>query len=140
MHQAIASFCELYQSFNANTVSKLTDIYSDNVVFEDPVHKIVGLDDLQSYFEGLLTHLSSCQFTIQEVVIVDQQGFISWEMTLTHTKLNKGQPVIVSGTSHLRFTDKVHYHRDYFDMGAMVYSHLPIVGTVISYIKRRMAA
>ncbi|HGP4674712.1 TPA: nuclear transport factor 2 family protein, partial [Vibrio cholerae O1] len=33
---------------------------------------------------------------------------------------------------------KVTYHRDYFDMGEMLYEQLPVLGQVIRAIKRRL--
>jgi hypothetical protein len=34
--------------------------------------------------------------------------------------------------------DKVYRHRDYFDAGALLYEHLPVLGRVIAWLKRRM--
>ncbi len=34
--------------------------------------------------------------------------------------------------------DKVYRHRDYFDAGAMLYEHLPVLGRVVSWLKRRV--
>ena len=43
-----------------------------------------------------------------------------------------------SGCSHLLWHDKVYRHRDYFDAGALLYEHLPVLGRVIAWLKRRM--
>ena len=34
--------------------------------------------------------------------------------------------------------DKVYRHRDYFDAGALLYEHVPLLGRVIRWLKRRM--
>jgi hypothetical protein len=33
----------------------------------------------------------------------------------------------------------VYLHRDYFDAGALLYEHLPVLGTLIGWLKRRLA-
>jgi hypothetical protein len=33
---------------------------------------------------------------------------------------------------------KIYYHRDYFDMGAMLYEHLPLLGRIIQRLKHRL--
>jgi hypothetical protein len=42
--------------------------------------------------------------------------------------------------SYLQFdkAGKVRYHRDYFDLGAMLYEHLPLLGSLVKTIKRRL--
>jgi limonene-1,2-epoxide hydrolase len=45
------------------------------------------------------------------------------------------KPVEVPGVSILRFTDKIVYQRDYFDVGAMMYEQLPIFGWVLRRLK-----
>ena len=63
---------------------------------------------------------------------------VTWTMSLKHPRLNGGDPVIVPGSSLIRFREKVFYHRDYFDGGAMLYEQLPFIGMVIRAIKARV--
>ena len=58
---------------------------------------------------------------------------------LTTAKLCCGKPISVQGTSHIRFTDKVYFHQDYFDGGALLYEHVPVLGSIIQQLKKRMA-
>ncbi|HDY7901818.1 TPA: nuclear transport factor 2 family protein, partial [Vibrio vulnificus] len=51
----------------------------------------------------------------------------------------KGACVEVKGVSHLKFeAGKVIYHRDYFDLGEMLYENLPLLGGIIRAIKQRL--
>jgi hypothetical protein len=60
-------------------------------------------------------------------------------MKLKHPKLNGGQPVEVNGVSQICFSgDRVIYHRDYFDLGEMLYENIPLLGVVIRNIKQRL--
>ncbi len=62
-------------------------------------------------------------------------------MTYQHPQLNKAQPIKVAGSSQLQGTkDKVIFQRDYVDLGAMLYEHIPMVGNVIQYIKKKAVA
>ncbi|MCT7655735.1 hypothetical protein MBH78_16005 [Oceanimonas sp. NS1] len=53
-------------------------------------------------------------------------------------RLNGGRPVTVPGVSHLCFADSIYYHRDFFDLGAMLYEQLPLLGKGIRALKRRL--
>ena len=70
--------------------------------------------------------------------IGDGEGYLRWVMSYRHPRLAGGQVIRVSGCSHLLWRDKVYRHRDYFDAGALLYEHLPVLGRVIAWLKRRM--
>jgi hypothetical protein len=46
----------------------------------------------------------------------------------------------VRGVTLIRFTDRIYYHEDFFDLGAMLYQHVPVLGSVIRYLNNRMSA
>ena len=59
-------------------------------------------------------------------------------MHTSHPRLAGGQLIEVEGCSFLLWRDRVYRHRDYFDAGALLYEHLPVLGRVIAWLKRRM--
>jgi hypothetical protein len=62
-------------------------------------------------------------------------------MTFASPRLNGGRDVEVDGSSVLAICeDRITYQRDYYDLGAMVYEQLPVLGAVIRHIRGRMAA
>jgi hypothetical protein len=130
------SFLEVYQKLSINNLDLLDDVYHEQVVFEDPLHKLQGLNQLHQYFNGLYQNLTSCSFVIQNVIKEDDSAGVYWEMTYQHPKLNKGNIVKVLGHSHLKMQDnKVIYHRDYLDLGSMLYEQLPFIGKLIRWFK-----
>lgn len=140
MSPIIDTFCDYYQELTPASLLNLDKVYSQDVVFVDPVHSIDGLGAVSDYFEAMVVNISHCRFNIDNVIENENQAFITWEMDFAHPKLNRGRAVVVPGSSHLKFTDHIHYHRDYYDLGHMVYEQIPILKNVIATIKRRMSA
>lgn len=130
---------QVYQQLNKSNLHLLEDIYHSDVVFEDAAHRLEGWFELESYFEALYTNVKRCDFTILEHQQTGDSGFLTWQMALEHPKLSKGEVVYVNGVSHLKFSQgRVIYHRDYFDLGEMLYENLPLLGSVIKTIKSRL--
>lgn len=130
---------QFYQALSKDNIDQLPTIYHDNIVFEDAAHRIEGIDSLCAYFSELYQNVERCDFDIDQHHQFGNVGFLVWQMTLIHPKLNGGKPVVVPGTTHLNFQDdKVIFHRDYFDLGQMLYEQLPILGHVIKAIKRKL--
>ena len=130
---------KVYQQLSKHNLAMLENVYHDDVVFEDAAHTLEGWSALSAYFDSLYSNVTSCDFDITEHQQVGDMGFLVWEMSLKHPKLKAGQLVVVKGVSHLRFSDgKVIYHRDYFDLGEMLYENLPILGAIIRSIKLKL--
>ncbi|MBA5762569.1 nuclear transport factor 2 family protein [Vibrio sp. 404] len=135
----IAAVGSVYQQLNKSNLHLLNDLYHPNVVFEDAAHRLEGWGELKRYFDSLYSNVNSCHFNIQEQQQFGDSGFITWTMALEHPKLQKGATIYVNGMSHLKFSDgKVIYHRDYFDLGEMLYENLPLLGSIIRTIKQRL--
>ncbi len=129
----------VYMQFNSKTLSQLPEIYAEDIQFRDPFHAINGLSGLTIYFESMMKDLIECRFEFHHSVELPSEAVLFWTMHYSHKKIAGGQLLEISGSSHLKFNDKVFFHRDYFDAGAMLYEHLPLVGGIIGFIKRRMS-
>lgn len=128
-----------FESFSRDQLEALHDIYATDVCFEDPIHGVQGLDALIQYFEKMLGDVERCRFKFHRSVVNHEGMFFSWTMMLEHRSFKRGQVIRVEGSSYLKVRDgKVYYHRDYFDLGAMVYENIPILGTLIHLIRNRM--
>lgn len=119
----------------------LDNFYHQDLEFIDPVHSLKGLDAIKKYYANMYENVTDIRFDFKQLVEEENQIIATWDMTLTASGLNGGEPVIVAGNSHVTFdpeTDLVIYHRDYFDMGAFIYEHVPVLGRVIQYIKKKL--
>lgn len=130
-----------FNDLNKETVDELDTFYADSVLFEDPLGRIQGLDALKQYYAKLYESVTEIAFEFETHIAEGNTHVAVWIMRLKAKGLNRGEEITVHGNSVLRFdaNDKVVYHRDYFDMGEMVYQHVPLVGFVINRINKRLA-
>ena len=140
MSQLIEQFKNYYRELTPESVSQLGSLYHDHIEFCDPAHCVSGLPALTTYFAATMRGVNYCGFEISEVMQQDDSAFCTWTMRLSHPRLRGGREISFEGASHIRFDDKIYYHRDYFDLGAMLYEHLPLMGRVIDLIKKRLAS
>jgi hypothetical protein len=136
----IDQFIALYQKLNKDNLHLLSDVYAENITFRDPLHQVQGLASLTEYFANLYSNISFIEFDISEVFHNQSQQQVSlfWTMRYAHPKLNKGQAIHVDGMSKLQYKDKIYYHRDYFDVGQMLYEKVPFLGGLIKMLKKRI--
>ncbi|MFT6901309.1 MAG: hypothetical protein ACJAXS_001499 [Colwellia sp.] len=136
----LSNFVKIYQTLSTDNLELLETIYHNEVTFIDPIHELEGFDNLFQYFQDLYENLLSCEFVINNVIAQEDQAAIYWTMSYQHPKLNKGNVINVTGSSHIKgHEDKVIYHRDYLDLGSMLYEQLPFLGKLIKLIKNKAA-
>jgi hypothetical protein len=136
----LEKFIDVYSQLNVDNVNRITEIYDADVIFEDPAHTLVGIDQLTEYFDNLYTNIIYCNFRIDEVYFQDEHAAIYWTMTFRHKQLNRNQPIEVQGHSKLKGEGSfITYHRDYIDLGAMIYEHIPVLGHFVKKLKARLS-
>lgn len=132
-------FCETYQHSGKLDDKRLAALYDGQVVFCDPVHRIEGLAALQAYFAGMVRRLNYCHFDFVDELVGSGQAYVTWDMHFSHPAIAGGQPQCLRGISHIRFSDgRIDYHEDCYDMGAMLYEHLPLLGRATRFLKNRL--
>lgn len=134
------TFLEVYTKLNRDNLELLQEIYAEDIVFIDPAHEIIGLKKLSQYFSALYQNVSSLDFSFSSQLSGDNEACVQWDMNFSHPKLKKGNEITVPGITYLRFNrdGKVSHHHDYFDLGTMLYEHIPFLGTIVVNIKRRL--
>ncbi|MCF8069109.1 MAG: nuclear transport factor 2 family protein [Desulfobacterales bacterium] len=136
------NFLNIYRKLNAENLDLLATVYADDIRFVDPAHEIVGLDHLHRYFDSLYQNIKSIDFRFNHHIQSGRNGYVQWEMTFSHPRLKGGSNISVPGASYIQFngSNKVNFHRDYFDLGAMLYEQLPVLGRIITIVKRRLGS
>ncbi|BDM63535.1 hypothetical protein NFHSH190041_09870 [Shewanella sp. NFH-SH190041] len=147
-------FIQLYQVMDheylqQSDLALLQQVYHAKVVFTDPLHTIESRNALLQYLQGMYVNVIHLAFDIHQVIYQGEQICLQWHMQFAHKRLNSGKLITVPGMSWLghngnEFADEpskwqITAHRDYFDVGALLYEHVPLLGGAIRTLKRRMA-
>jgi hypothetical protein len=133
-------FLQMYHELGTENLYLLKDVYSSDIQFIDPAHEIRGIEKLTEYFSALYKNVQSIDFAFRDIVRQENSCYLQWDMTFRHKNLAGGKSIVVSGTTFLRLNNehKVCFHRDFFDLGEMLYEHIPLLGRLITTIKGRL--
>lgn len=143
MPDFLQRFANDFSALDASNLHRLGELYSDDVHFRDPLHEISGLSALQDYFTELYANITELSFEFHSVDLLHEgAGYLRWSMRYRHPRLRGGRTIEVRGCTYVEWhvgVERVYLHHDYFDAGALLYEHLPVVGGVIGWLKRRLA-
>ena len=139
MTDTVDHFKHVFKNLERSNIELVDSLYDENITFMDPFHKIHGREKLRNYFNEMYENVISCDFQFGDTYTSSDSAMITWNMLLKHKTLAKNEPITIAGSSHIRFNDaRVYFHRDYFDAGELVYERIPLLGSIIKFIKRRV--
>ncbi len=129
-----------FQNLTKDKLHLVTEFYHPQVKFIDPVETLDSAEKIKAYYAGMYKNVKTIKFDFSEFHEAGKTVVAVWTMTLETEKLNSGNPIKVDGNSVITFDEqgKAIYHRDYFDMGAFIYEHVPVVGYFVRKIKSKM--
>ncbi len=131
-------FLMMYLNLSIDNLHTLKDVYREDIEFIDPAHRISGIENLTNYFSAMYKNANDVTFNFSKPMVDESNGYVRWSMSFSHKKLAGGKPISIDGATYLQFDDKgmVYHHRDFFDLGAMIYEQVPLLGRVVTTIKR----
>lgn len=130
-------FKHVLNALDRDHMDLVDEVYSPTLVFQDPVHALEGRDAFRAYLERLYANVSHCQFVIRHEALQGDTGFIAWTMALRHARFRKHETLYLDGMSMVVFDNAglIRLHHDSFDLGAMLYERLPLLGALTKRIK-----
>lgn len=134
----VETFKAFYREIDAAKLDEIGLVYTDDIIFRDPIHQIGGIHALHGYMSDMFTNVRQCQFEYLDQLIGKHNAYIKWHMHFFHTKLG-AQIITVRGITHIEFDEKIHFHEDVYDLGQMLYEHIPLLGSATRFLKRRLA-
>lgn len=138
-HQAdLYRVIDFFQSISADSARTLSLIYTDDVWFKDPFNEVQGLEKVGHIFTHMFEQVDAPRFVITHSVLQDDQAFLTWEFLFRMRRFSDEEQCI-RGATHVRFASdgRVAYHRDYWDAAEELYEKLPVIGSVMRWLKTR---
>ncbi len=144
MSQQKQRIIETFNRFSGKNFDLLRDFYSRDVFFQDPVGQVSGLENLQAYYEHAYKNVQSIRFDFGQIDSDEaaRTYYAPWTMTISLKGIQGGKPYCVEGLSKLQLDEKglVCYHRDYLDLGELIYERIPVLNFVLRLIKKMLKA
>ena len=128
-----------YQQFSTESLASLDEIYTPDIEFRDPVHVINGSLAVKNYLRTMAAGLTHYRICYLDEVLSDNAASLLWEMEYAHPRIKGGRVLVIRGSTFVKFTSRIYYHEDTYDLGTMVYEQIPVLGALVRKVKQRMS-
>lgn len=137
--EAVQRLVDFFEHLTPGTVSGLPQIYASEARFKDPFNDVTGLHEIQRIFNHMFVALHAPRFVVLERVLQGKQCFLTWEFRFRFKRFDTDTEQVILGATHVVFNElgQVTLHRDYWDAAEELYEKLPLVGTLMRWLKQR---
>ena len=136
---AVAAVVTFFETLTPASLATLPSLYATDARFKDPFNDVRGLPAISGIFSHMFEALEAPRFVVHERIVQGSQCFLTWEFRFRFRRFKQGKDQVILGGSHLVFdtTGLVTLHRDYWDAAEELYEKLPVVGSLMRWLRRR---
>ena len=138
MNSRACKIAGFFESFAPEDVARIGEWYTADAVFRDPFNDVVGLAAIQSVYRHMFEQLESPRFRVLGTVAAGSDCWLTWDMSYGSGATRR----TIHGASFLQLAPdgRIAVHRDYWDAAGELYEKLPVLGSILRFIRRRLAA
>ncbi len=127
-----------FESLDMESLNNLEAVFSDTATFKDPFNAVQGRRAIRQVFEHMFRTTRSPRFRVHDWMCSGRAALIRWRFTCSL----KGRGIDVTGVSYVEFdhSGRVTSHTDYWDAAEGLYERLPVIGTLMRWLRGRLAA
>jgi hypothetical protein len=135
----LAPVVRFFETLTPASVADIGLIYAAAARFKDPFNEVVGVPAIERIFAHMFTALQAPRFVVTTQVLQGSQCFLTWEFRFRFRSHQPQQEQVILGASHLVFGPDglITLHRDYWDAAEELYEKLPLLGSLMRWLKRR---
>ena len=131
-----------FEQLQPADVARLADLYTADALFKDPFNEVQGVPAIAGIFTHMFDALDAPRFVITQQVQQGAQCFVTWDFLFAMPQIRGGQTITIRGASHMVLREdhgtwRVAVHRDYWDAAEELYEKLPVLGSLMRWLKRR---
>ncbi len=136
--RALDQYIAFYEQMKKEDLAKIDKFFSSQAHFKDPFNDVYGIEKIRRIFHHMFETLKSPKFIIEEAVLNSDVAYIKWSFT---GEL-KAKPLKLIGVSRVVFNEQglVSEHIDYWDASEQFYMKLPIVGSLLRFIRKQVSS
>jgi ketosteroid isomerase-like protein len=139
---ALQRVVHFFEHLQLCDVSNIAQIYTSDAQFKDPFNEVQGVPAIERIFTHMFEALDAPRFVITHQVLQDTQCFVTWDFFFSVPRIDNGAIQTIRGATHFVLREetgmwRVALHRDYWDAAEELYEKLPLVGSLMRWLKKR---
>jgi hypothetical protein len=137
----VAAIVEFFEQLRPETLDHLGTIYQDGARFKDPFNEVRGLAPIRRIFGHMFETLDAPRFIVKDIAVEADSCWLGWDFVFHNRRMGE-QRQCIRGATLLRLgaDGRITDHRDYWDAAEELYEKLPLIGSLMRWLRRRITS
>lgn len=137
---ALSRYAGFFAAMRQADVDQMDTVMTPGVHFRDPFNDLYDLQATQTVFRHMFEACREARFTILDQAAAGETGFLLWRLDFRLKRWQPDRAREILGTSHIRLAPdgRASEHCDYWDAGQQVYEQIPVLGTLLRQVRKRL--
>ena len=138
---ALSRIVARFEALAPGDLDRLHELYTEDAAFKDPFNEVQGVAAIRRVFAHMFETLDGPRFVVTEAVARGGACWLAWDF---HYRMRRGgrSAQTIRGASRLALAadGRIAVHRDYWDAAEELYEKLPLLGSLMRWLKRQARA
>ena len=136
------TYARYFDELSAESKSELRRLAHPDIHFVDPFNDVRGIDKVCAVFDHMFETSEAPRFVTEPPLIAGEIAFIKWRFTCRIKNRFMTKPLTIDGITEVHFDElgRITAHLDYWDAARQLYEELPLLGSLLRIVRRRLAA
>lgn len=129
---------DFFETLSPAAVERLGELYAPDARFKDPFNEVAGVPAIRAIFDGMYRQVARPRFVVTRSLCEGDDAFLAWDF-MFYFRGDETRERTIRGATHIQFAPdgRVALHRDYWDAAEELYEKLPVLGSLMRWLKRR---
>ena len=138
MDARVQTIVSRFEALSPADLPRFGELYTDDAQFKDPFNAVQGVPAIAAVFAHMYATLDGPRFIIRDAIAQGDQCFLTWDFVFRMRRFNRDEQTIRGGSHLVLAADgRIALHRDYWDAAEELYEKLPVVGSLMRWLKAR---
>ncbi|MDD7911038.1 MULTISPECIES: nuclear transport factor 2 family protein [Pseudovibrio] len=130
------AYAKFFETVSPENIDAVHGMISDDVHFIDPFNDVRGRDMVEKILHRMFHDVQQPKFQILDLAWSNGLCFMRWDFTCHQKRLGDWG---VRGMTELHFDaqGRISAHYDYWDASTHFYTRIPVIGSMIRWVKKR---
>ncbi|MFY9514113.1 MAG: nuclear transport factor 2 family protein [Rubrivivax sp.] len=134
----VARIVDFFEALTPADLARLDNVYTADARFKDPFNAVQGTAAITRVFAHMFETLDQPRFVVHEAIVQGERCFLAWDFRFRMRRFDRSEQCIRGGSWLLLAADgRIAEHRDYWDAAEELYEKLPLLGSLMRWLKRR---
>jgi hypothetical protein len=136
----VTRLTRFFETLTLDSIVEIGSVYADDARFKDPFNEVRGLPEVRRVFVHMFEQVKDPRFVVTRAISDGNDAFLTWDF-LFSMNFSPDRPQVIRGATHIQFDadGRVAVHRDYWDAAEELYEKLPLLGSLMRFLKRQAA-